>query len=215
MKAISLWSGGKDSCLACYRAISGGHDILGLLNFTNSSQTNSVSHGLSAQVIGRQAGMTGIPSFRKAMPKEGYRDEFIKVAGEWKTSKGIEGIVFGDIYLEGHKTWVDDVCRELGIAPIMPIWTMDTAGLINEFIGLGFKAMIVATRADKLGQEWLGREIDKDLMKEFADMGNVDPCGENGEFHTFVYDGPMFRKKVGFEKGGKILRDGRWFLEIT
>ena len=214
MKAISLWSGGKDSCLACYKAISGGHDIAGLLNFMTSSQTNSLSHGLSAEVIGRQAGMTGIPSFQKAMPKEGYRDEFIKVIKEWKAAKGIEGIVFGDIYLESHKKWIDDVCEELGITPIMPIWTTDTAGLMNEFIGLGFKAMIVVTRADKLGQEWLGREIDKGLMKEFKDMGNIDPCGENGEFHTFVYDGPMFKKKVGFSNGKKTLHDGRWFLEV-
>lgn len=214
MKVISLWSGGKDSCLACYRAKSKGHDIMGLLNFTTGSKENSLSHGLSAGIISRQAKMTGMPSFQKAMPKEGYRDEFKRLIDEWKRTKGIEGIVFGDIYLESHKKWVDDVCRELRVEPVMPIWTKDTAGLMREFIDLGFKAVIVAARADKLGEEWLGREIDSGLMKEFEEMGDIDPCGENGEFHTFVYDGPLFKEKVKFTNGNKALRDGRWFMEV-
>jgi len=214
MKVISLWSGGKDSCLACYRAKSKGSDVVVLLNFTASSETISLSHGLSAEAISRQAKMTGIPFFQKAMPKEGYRGEFKRLIEEWKMAKGIEGVVFGDIYLESHKEWIDDVCRELHVAPIMPIWTKDTAGLMKEFINLGFKAIIVATRADKLGQEWLGREINTGLMKEFEAMGNIDPCGENGEFHTFVYDGPLFKKPVVFTTGEKILKDKHCFLEL-
>ncbi len=214
MKVISLWSGGKDSCLACYRARSKGYEVVGLQNFTAGSGVNSLSHGLSAKVIGRQAKMTGIPSFQKAMPKEGYRDEFKRLIEEWKKTKGIEGIVFGDIYLEGHKEWINKVCQELHVIPVMPIWTRDTAGLMNDFINLGFKAVIVATRADKLGEEWLGREIDAGLMKEFESMGGIDPCGENGEFHTFVYDGPLFKERVSFNKGKKRLQDNRWFLEI-
>ncbi len=214
MKVISLWSGGKDSCLACYRANSGGYDVMGLLNFTTSSETSSLSHGLSAEIIGRQAKMTGMPFFQKAMPKEGYRSEFKRLIEEWKRSKGIEGIVFGDIYLESHKEWIDGVCQELRVTPVMPIWAKDTAGLMKEFIDLGFKAIIVATRADKLGQEWLGREIDAGLMKEFEAMGNIDPCGENGEFHTFVYDGPLFKKPVVFAIGEKILKYKHCFLEL-
>jgi uncharacterized protein (TIGR00290 family) len=214
MKVISMWSGGKDSCLACYRAKSQGYDIVSLLNFTTLSEESSLSHGLSAEVIGRQARMTEMPYSQKAMPKEGYRDAFKNLIEEWKMAKGIEGIVFGDIYLECHRECIDGVCRELRIAPVMPIWTKDTTGLMNEFIRLGFKAIIVATRADRLGEEWLGREIDADLMKEFERMGGIDPCGENGEFHTFVYDGPLFKEKVGFTTGSKTLRDGRWFLEV-
>ncbi len=214
MKVISLWSGGKDSCLACYRAKSKGYNVMGILNFTTSLETSSLSHGLSAEVIGRQAKMTGMPFFQKAMPKGGYRDEFKRLIEEWKRTKGIEGIVFGDIYLESHKEWIDDVCQELRVTPVMPIWTKDTDGLTNEFINFGFKAIIVATRADKLGQEWLGREIDTSLLKEFEAMGNIDPCGENGEFHSFVYDGPLFKEKVKFNKGNKMLRGDRWFLEV-
>ncbi|MBU0604746.1 MAG: diphthine--ammonia ligase [Candidatus Omnitrophica bacterium] len=214
MKVISLWSGGKDCCLACYRAKTQGYDIVSLLNFTTPLEESSLSHGLSARVIDRQAKMTEIPSFQKAMPKEGYRDEFKSLIEEWKRTKGIAGIIFGDIYLEGHKEWIDSVCRELQVTPVMPIWARDTTGLMNEFISLGFKSIIVATRVDKLGKEWLGREIDANLMKEFEGMGNIDPCGENGEFHTFVYDGPLFKEKVKFSKGNKILRRGRWFLEV-
>jgi len=214
MKAISLWSGGKDSCLAFYLAKHQGYDITDLINFADASGTTSSSHGLSAEIISRQAGMTGTPFFQKAMPEKGYSGEFKALVEEWKRAKGIGGIVFGDIYLEGHKEWIDSVCRELCVTPIMPIWGKDTTGLIDQFMEMGFKAVIVSTRADKLGREWLGRDIDKGLIDELKVMGGIDPCGENGEFHTFVYDGPIFKSEVKFDKGNKRLEGNRWFLEI-
>ncbi len=214
MKVVSLWSGGKDSCYACYKAKLNGYKIISLLNFANLEGTNSISHGLSAQIIRKQAGMTGILLLQKAMSQENYEKDFKTLILGLKESEGIEGIVFGDIYLQEHKDWIDKVCKEISVEPIMPIWGMDTAQLVDEIIKEGFKATIVSTRSDLLGKEWLGREIDAKLVKEFKEMGNIDLCGEKGEFHTFVYDGPLFNKPVEFIAGEKILKDKHWFLEV-
>lgn len=214
MKAICLWSAGKDSCLAYYKAKRDGHTIISLFNFTDFNGTNSLSHGLSAKIIQRQAQMTGIPFLQKVMPKETYRQEFISLIDKWKQEKGIEGIVFGDIYLQEHKDWIDEVCNELEIEPIMPLWGKDTSNLIAEFIETGFKAIVVSTWADMLGKDWLGHKIDNEFVQKLRVLGNIDPCGEKGEFHTFVYDGPIFQKPVDFILGKKALKDKHWFLEL-
>jgi uncharacterized protein (TIGR00290 family) len=214
MKVVSLWSGGKDSCFACYKAKQQGYQIVSVVNFTNSDGSDSVSHGLSADIIRRQANLIGIPLLQKAMPRKGYTDEFKVLIEELKTKEGIEGIVFGDIYLQEHRDWIDKVCGELKVGAILPVWTNDTEKLIRDIIDSGFKSIVVSTRNDILGEEWLGREIDDKFIKDLSAIGNVDLCGEKGEFHTFTYDGPLFKEKVKFKKGNKTLRDGRWFLEV-
>ncbi len=215
MKVVALWSAGKDSCFACYKAKLGGHEIVSLLNFASANGKNSISHGLSAQIIRKQAEMTGINFLQKTMSAKNYENDFKALILELKKKKKIEGIVFGDIYLKEHKDWIDRVCGEIKINPVMPLWGKDTKELADEIIKDGFKAIIVATRKEVLGKEWLGREIGPGLMKEFKRFGNVDLCGEKGEFHTFVYDGPMFRKPVRFTAGKKILKNNHWFLTIT
>lgn len=214
MKAISLWSGGKDSCFACYKAKLRGHKIASVFNFVNPNSNGSLSHGLSAEIIQRQLAAVDILFLQKSMPKERYRQAFMKLINEWKIQKGVEAIVFGDIYLQEHKDWIDKVCNELKVKAILPLWGKDTQELIAEIIGAGFKAIVVSTRADLLGPEWLGRQIDAKFIKEIKLLGNIDPCGEKGEYHTFVYDGPLFKKPVGFITGKKLLKDNHWFLEL-
>lgn len=214
MRVVCLWSGGKDSCFACYKAKLQGHKIISLFNFAGFDGKNSLSHNLPSRIIFEQTAMTRISFFQKAMPKETYTEEFKKLMLIWKRERDIKGIVFGDIYLMEHKDWIDKVCDELQVKPVMPLWGIDTKRLIKEFIQIGFKAVVVSTRADFLGKEWLGREIDNDFIKELEAMGGVDFCGEKGEFHTFVYDGPIFKKPVKFIHGEKILKDKHWFLEL-
>ncbi len=214
MKAVSLWSGGKDSCFACYQAKLQGHKIVSVFNFVNPDGNSSLSHGLSAGIIQRQLATVDIPFLQKSMPREGYRHAFIELINEWERHKGIEAIVFGDIYLQEHKDWIDKVCEELKIEAILPLWGKDTQELITEIIGAGFKAVVVSTRADLLGPEWLGRQVDLEFIKEIRALGNIDLCGEKGEYHTFVYDGPIFKKPIEFITGKKILREKRWFLEL-
>jgi len=214
MKVIGLWSGGKDSCFACYKAKLQGYNLFSLFNFTDASSRNSLSHGLSSQIIRKQVSLLDIPLFQKAMPKQNYRDEFKNVINEWKKNVDISGIVFGDIYLQEHKDWIDKVCSELNVEPILPLWKEDTRDLINVFIKAGFKAKIVSTNAKFLEKEWLGREVDQMLVKDLKNLGNIDLCGEKGEFHTFVYDGPIFKKAVEFSFGKKTQKNGHWFLEV-
>lgn len=214
MRVVSLWSGGKDSCFACYKAKSQGHQVISLINFTDSEGVSSVSHGLSASIIKRQTSLVGIPLMQKPMPQKGYPDAFQELIRDYKAKEGIEGIVFGDIYLQEHRDWIDKVCAQLHVEAILPIWRKDTDGLIKEIINSGFKSIVVSVKKNILGQEWLGREIDDRFVKDLKALGNIDLCGEKGEFHTFVYDGPIFKKPVAFVTREKILRDNHYFLEL-
>jgi len=215
MKVISLWSGGKDSCFACYQAKLQGHQISAVVNFTNSDGTGSVSHGLSAEIIQRQTEMIEIPLLQKAMPKQGYRDAFKALIEELKTKEGIKGIVFGDIYLQEHRDWIDKVCEELKVEAILPIWTTDTERLAKEIVDSGFKSIVVSVNKNKLGKQWLGREIDYRFISELKALGDIDLCGEKGEFHTFVYDGPIFKVPMKFSIGEKIETQTHCFLNIA
>ena len=160
MRVVSLWSGGKDSCFACYKAKLQGHRIVSLINFADSYGTGSVSHGLSADIIRKQTRLIDIPFLQKAMPEKGYREAFKALIEEYKIKEGIEGIVFGDIYLQEHRDWIDKVCAELKVEAILPIWTRNTGGLIKKIIDAGFKSVVVSVKKDILGKDWLGREID-------------------------------------------------------
>jgi len=213
MKVVSLWSGGKDSCFACYKAQQQGYQVCGLINFIASDGKNSLSHGLAAELVLKQARLTDIPVFQKAMPKEKYRDEFKAIIGDWKREKGIEGVVFGDIYLTEHKDWIDKVCAEIPVKPILPLWGRDTRELIFEIINSGFKAIVVSARADLFGKESLGKRINKEFIRGISP--GIDPCGEKGEFHTFVYNGPIFNKPVEFVTKKKVLKNKHWFLEVN
>jgi uncharacterized protein (TIGR00290 family) len=217
MKVAGLWSAGKDSSFACYKAISSGYDLSVLFNFTDPDRKNSLSHGLPASLILKQSQLIGIPIVQKAMPKdrEAYREEFKALICEWKNKAGIEGVVFGDIYLKEHKEWIDAVCREAEVEPIMPLWGRDTKELILEIIDSGFKSMVVAVKADLLGKEWLGRIIDRKFIEELKP--EIDPCGEKGEFHTLVVDGPIFRGQIMILDAQPVFGESfgkHWFLDI-
>lgn len=213
MKVVGLWSGGKDSCFACYKAMASGHEVLALFNFIQALGEESLSHGLSSGAILKQAELTGIPIVQKAMPNGVYREKFKDLIFTWKKKERIEGIIFGDIYLQEHKDWIDKVCGELDVEAILPLWGRDTRELILEIVNSGFKAVVVSTMADLLGREWLGRKVDSKFIEGLDP--EIDPCGEKGEFHTFVYDGPIFRKPIEFTTGKKMLKNNHWFLEVS
>ena len=114
--------------------------------------------------------------------------------------------------------WVDRVCSEVGIIPHLHLWGESQDKILREFIDLGFEAVVVTTKADLLGEEWLGRKIDLDFLAHSAELGNTEnitPCGEAGEYHTLVIDGPLFRKRLEILEASKVLREGYWFFEIV
>ena len=217
MFAISSWSGGKDSCLACYKAIKKGYQIKYLLNFISREYKRCCFHGIEAGLLKLQAECIGIPIIQKEVTADlkKYEEEFKDAVLELK-SRGIDKIVFGDIYLLDHMSWVDRVCKEIGMQPVEPLWNIPAQDIIEEFIDLGFRTIVVSCKADLLGKEFIGKPIDKDMVKEFK-RRNVCPCGENGEFHTFVVDGPIFKRKVEILESEPILKDGfwkHWFLDV-
>lgn len=208
----SSWSGGKDSCFAYWKATTQGLKVSHLLNFINTDSTRAMSHGLDSQLIALQAQAMGLPMLQPKVTWETYEAGF-KDALEKLKLKGITGLVTGDIYLQEHKDWIDRVCSEVGVRALLPLWGMDSTMLLNDFIEAGFKAVIVSVKAKFLGKEWLGRQVDKKLASELGQLG-IDVCGEAGEFHTFVYDGPPFEKPIKIGRTAVISRNDHWTLDI-
>jgi uncharacterized protein (TIGR00290 family) len=217
MILVGSWSGGKDSLLACYKAIKEGHQIKYLLNFISDQYKRCCFHGIEANLIHLQAELIGIPLIQKEVGADmaKYETEFKEAVSETKV-RGIQGMVFGDVYLEEHKNWVERVCEDLEIVPIEPLWNHSPLEMMEEFIHLGFKAVVVSCKADILGKDFIGRLFDKDLLQELK-MKNICPCGENGEFHTFVIDGPIFKRRIEILESEPVLKEGfwrHWFLDI-
>ena len=215
-QAFISWSGGKDCCLACYQAMAGGLDIRYLANMLTEDGTHSRSHGLSAEVLQLQSQAIGIPLLQRKATWDTYEGEFKKLLDSLK-QEGIDDGVFGDIDLDEHRVWIERVCNSMSITPHLPLWGKRQDEILKHFISLGFEAVVVATKADILDEEWLGRRIDLDFINqlaEFQETNNVTPCGEAGEYHTLVIDGPIFQNRLEIRETRKVLRNGHWFLEI-
>lgn len=215
MRAFVSWSGGKDCMLALYRELKHMNlEISYLINMCDIDGEHSRSHGLKKSLIKQQAEAIGIPIIQAETDFNNYETNLKEVIQKLKI-EGISAGIFGDIYLKVHRDWIERVCSDLDIATVFPLWGCDTSHLLKEFIDEGFKAFTVAVNSDKLGKEWLGRELNSYFYSEITKLNNIDPCAENGEYHTFVYDGPIFRYNVGFTKGPTSLRDNHFFLDLV
>lgn len=213
IRSFCCWSGGKESALSLHKALVLGLDVKFLVNMVNSTGRLSRSHGLHSKILTAQARSLGIPLLQEPTSWKLYEKRFKKVLSCMK-EKGVEVGVFGDIDIEAHREWVKRVCKEIGITPVLPLWQRSRNNLMSSFMRNGFKAIIVVTRADILGKEWLGRRIDKQFTAELKQLKNVDLCGERGEYHTFVYDGPIFKKQLRFGVAGRYKRSNYWFLKV-
>ena len=195
MKLVASWSGGKDSCFACYKAIQEDHDVSQLL-IMMSDPSQSSFHMIRSDMLDAQSQAIGIPIVKWTTTPETYEHDFKKALLQMKAT-GTEGIVTGDVFdVALHEAgWLNRICKEVGLTPVRPLWHRDTQKILEEFINDGFKATLVRVKLDLLRMEWLGREINKKFFDDLLKLGTVDPCGEHGEFHTFVTDGPLFKKK--------------------
>ncbi len=212
-KAFVSWSGGKDCCLACFKAMNDGLDVRFLLNMATEDGMRSRSHGLSKEVLEMQAQAIDLPLIQRMTSWNDYEQEFSKVLLELK-EQGVTDGIFGDIDLDEHRLWVERVCQEYGITPHLPLWAQDQSALLREFIDSGFKALIVAVDASVMGEEWLGRVVDANLVVDLEKAGNITPCGEAGEYHTLVIGGPIFKKDLEVSTAERIMRDNHWYLDI-
>jgi len=216
-QVFASWSGGKDSCLACYRAAASGLKIRYLANMITEDGKRSRTHGVSAHVLQVQSQAIGIPVVQRRTTWHSYEAKFKNMLRAFR-QEGIMGGVFGDIDLNEHREWVERVCREVDITPHLPLWGESQGGILKDFISSGFKAIVVATKADMLGEEWLGREVDLDFINQLAELRktkDVTLCGEVGEYHTLVFDGPLFQKRMEIIETKKVFRDEHWFLDIS
>ena len=216
-QVFASWSGGKDSCLACYRAIASGLKVRYLANTVTEDGKRSRSHGLPAEVLQVQSQAVGIPLVQRRTTWDNYEAEFKSMLRTFK-QEGVNGGVFGDIDFEEHRQWVERVCQEVDIVPHLPLWGESQNKILRDFIDLGFEAVIIATKADLFGREWLGQMIDLNFIKhldELKEIKDITPCGEAGEYHTLVIDGPLFKKRMEILKTRKVFRDTHWFLDIV
>ena len=215
-QVFTSWSGGKDSCFACYRAIESGLKVSHLVNMLSEDARRSWIHGLSTDLLQMQSQAIGIPLVQKRSTMATYETDFKDVILTLK-KQGVKGGVFGDIDLDEHREWVDRICQQVDITPRLPLWGLSQEQILSDFIELGFEAIIVVARAELFGEEWLGRKVDPDFLSHLSRLRkthDVTHCGEAGEYHTFVIDGPPFGKRVDILTSEKVLRDGHWFLEI-
>ncbi len=212
--AFVSWSGGKDAALSCYRAMKD-FRIACLLNMVDEDGRFSRSHGIRTDVVRLQGEAMGLPVVQPRCSWETYEEEFKKALSTLK-DREIETGIFGDIDLKGHREWVERVSRESDMVAVLPLWGEKTRrNLLEEFIDMGFEAVIVAVKRDVLGPEWLGRSVDRDFIRDISKVRRVDSSGEEGEYHTFVLSGPIFRKRINILKSEKVTRNQHSFLDIV
>ncbi len=207
------WSGGKDSCLALHRSIEQGLRPSVLLTMLTESGERSRSHGLSVEILETQAKALGMRLVTVRTSWDNYERNFIAAAREL-VDEGMSIGVFGDIDLAQHREWVEKTCSKVYVKPLLPLWNTEREILLEEFLSSGFEAIIVSVKDGVLGERWLGRTLDRNMIELFRSSG-IDPSGEAGEYHTCVVDGPMFSESVRLKKGEHVLRDGYWFLDLS
>jgi uncharacterized protein (TIGR00290 family) len=206
------WSGGKDSCLALWRTLGAGARLDCLLTMFTEDGERSRSHGLARSVLDAQAEAIGAPLLARAATWDDYEAAMVDLLRE-AAARGVTAVVFGDIDIPRHRAWEEHVCRQAGLTALLPLWQEDRRALLDEWWAAGFEARIVVVREGLVDRRYLGRVLDRGAAEELAAAG-IDPCGENGEFHTLVTAGPLFRRPIRVSLGKQILRSGCWFQDI-
>ena len=203
------WSGGKDSCLALFRAMSQGYKPKMLFTMFSIENDVSSAHRLNEDIIKAQVNALDLESTIGRAKFEDYEAVFVKNLEAFK-SQDIQYGIFGDIDLDEHRKWEETVCEKAQMTAVLPLWQEDRKKLVKEFIDLGFKARIVVVNKTMMSPEFLGRDLSHELLEEIEKTG-ADVCGENGEYHTVVYDGPLFKTplNLNFSKEVKDI-EGKW-----
>jgi uncharacterized protein (TIGR00290 family) len=212
-KAFCSWSGGKDSCLALDYAERAGYPVTALLTMLAEDGEHSRSHGLSRAMLEAQAETMGKEILFGQAAWSDYETVFLERLAHLK-SRGFTAGVFGDIDLAGHREWVERVCRTAGVRAVLPLWNRERETLLNDLLSKGYRATIVSVREESLDREWIGRHLDRDAVEAFRRAG-IDLSGENGEYHTFVFDGPLFRHPVLFRTGNIRVIQGYAFAALA
>lgn len=226
-KAIFNWSGGKDSALALYKIqIEKKIEVSSLLTTLNKKNKRVSGHGIRESLLDLQSKNMSIPINKIFLPDDVSNETYEKMMKEYwekKKNEGINYCISGDIFLEDVKEYREKQLSMMDIQTVFPLWKMNSNDVLKEFIDLGFKSIVVCINEKYLDSSFVGRIIDADFVADLPP--NIDPCGENGEYHSFVFDGPIFKKPVDFKVNDKIYifkeykehnySGGFWNIELT
>lgn len=210
---VCSWSGGKDSCLALWRAVRAGAHIRCLATMLTEDGQRSRSHGLSRSVLEVQAAAVGVPLLTRSATWNDYESAFVDLLRAAQ-QHAVATAVFGDIDIPRHRRWEESVCAQAGLSAWLPLWQEDRLTLLEEFWNAGFECRIVVVRDGVTDRSYLGRVLDRELAEELTRAG-IDACGENGEFHTVVTSGPLFTRPLSIVLRGQVLRSGCWFQDLA
>jgi uncharacterized protein (TIGR00290 family) len=212
-KIIFSWSGGKDSSLALWQLANDSQfQIAGLLTVLSSPYKRVSHHGVRQDLLEKQVKALGYPlkiCFLEASADNQKYEELMRTVLSQYSSQGIAGVGFGDIFLEDLRKYREEKMAQVNMKGVFPLWKIDSNILARRFIDSGFKAVITSVDSALLPKEFCGRQYDGDFLKDLPK--GVDPCGENGEFHSFVYAGPLFKQPVASKIGQTIERDNRYY----
>ncbi len=208
-KSIFNWSGGKDSAFALYKCLQNKEYNIVSLFTSISYETKRISmHGVRSELLDKQAELIDLPLITISLPKQTSMEIYNNIMQTQMNNfklQDIEYSIFGDIFLQDLREYREKQLLKVGMKAVFPLWKRNTTELINEFINAGFKTIVTAVDASKLGKEFVGRIIDKQFIADLPK--NIDPCGENGEFHSFVFDAPMFKEPIKFSKGEIVRKE--------
>lgn len=213
-KVLVSWSGGKDSALALYEVLRNQNiEVAALLTTVTENYDRISMHGVRRTLLERQADALGMPLEKVLISigttDDAYEAKMRQVLGQYM-NLGVASIVMGDIFLEDVRAHREANLAKVGMKGVFPIWKRNTRKLAGNFISSGFKATITCVDSRVLGKKYAGRNFNKKFISELP--ATVDPCGENGEFHSFVYDGPIFKTKVRYTRGEVVLRENRFYF---
>jgi len=207
-RSFMSWSGGKDSALALHKAQQEGRAVQALLTSVNKTLNRISMHGVRRELLQLQSASLCLPLYSIELPEmpdmQRYEEEVRRVHLQLKNEGFTHGI-FGDIFLEDLKHYREELLAKDRLQGLFPIWRMESREVIKEFLQSGFKAIVVCTDNSKLDKSYCGRLMDELFFNELPET--IDPCGENGEYHSFVFDGPNFKSPIAFAKGELVLKE--------
>jgi uncharacterized protein (TIGR00290 family) len=213
-KVLLSWSGGKDAALALYELQASNHyQVSALLTTVTEEYDRVTMHGVRRVLLEQQAKAVGLPLHTVLISASNTDAEYrtkMRAALQEHVDAGVSCVAFGDLFLEDVRRYREENLAEIDLQALFPLWKRDTSELAHWFVDAGFQAIVTCVDGQHLDGSFVGRHFDEQLLSDLPSA--VDPCGENGEFHSFVYDGPIFSRSVEFTRGETVLRDDRFYF---
>lgn len=215
-KVVVSWSSGKDCAFALHQIrTEGKFEVVGLLTTLNSENDRVAMHGVRKELLQKQMDALGLPAEMVMLPMPCDNETYRRLVGgsiEVLRERGVQNVVFGDLFLEDIRQYREEQMHGSGLGSIFPLWLRDTGKLSRDMVDSGLRAVVTCVDQRALSAEFVGRQYDHDFLDDLS--AGVDPCGENGEFHTLVIDGPMFSNGLNVELGEKVLHGDFAFADV-